>query len=163
VQSRFISGMRCAQHLGMAARHFTELVAWQLADELRGEIIAFTVRSPCCKDFKYCTQIKAAADSVCFNTSEGFGRYRPKEFERFLGYAKGSLEEVQDALISARRKRYLSDAEFHRTWALSKRAVGANAKLQTYLRTDGRHGPPSNSFPRARIEKQEPGTWNLDL
>jgi four helix bundle protein len=123
------------------ARHFTELIAWQLADELRREVIAFTSRPPCSRDFKFCAQVRAAADSVCFNTAEGFGRFRPKEFERFLGFAKGSLEEIQDALVSAKRKGYITDPEFHRMWRLTKRAIPANARLQTYLRTKGRFGP----------------------
>ena len=128
----------------MIAQHFTELIAWQLADELRREVIAFTSKPPCSKEFKFCAQIRAAADSVCFNTAEGFGRFRPKEFERFLGFAKGSLEEVQDGLVSAKRKGYLTDPEFQRIWRLTRRAIPANARLQTYLRTKGRFGPITN-------------------
>jgi four helix bundle protein len=125
----------------VVARHFIDLIAWQLADELRRQVIAFTSKTPCSRDFKFCSRIRDAADSSCFNTAEGFGRFRPKEFERFLGFAKGSLEEIQDALVSAKRKNYLQDSEFQLLWRLSMRAVIANAKLQAYLRTRGRFGP----------------------
>ncbi|HEY7291412.1 MAG TPA: four helix bundle protein [Vicinamibacterales bacterium] len=96
----------------MAVRHFTDLIAWQLIDELRRETIAFTAVAP-----------------VSSDVTEGFARFRPAEFVRFLQFSTGSLSEVQDLLIEAREKKYASDEQFERLWLLSKRASVANVRL----------------------------------
>jgi 23S rRNA-intervening sequence protein len=46
------------------------------------------------------TAIKSAnrSDPPKRNTSEGFGRYHPKEFARFLRIAAGSLQETKNHL-----------------------------------------------------------------
>jgi len=56
------------------------------------------------KDFRYRDQIRDAIASPCRNTSEGFDRFRPKEFARFLEFARGSLGEVKDCLIDGRAR-----------------------------------------------------------
>jgi four helix bundle protein len=137
----------------VSAKHFTELIAWQLANELREQVIALTSASRISRDFRFCDQFRGAADSACANTAEGFGRFRPAEFARFLGIAKGSLHETQDHLHSARKRGYLGDREFEALWRLSIRAITANSALQRYLRNSGRHGPQEPQEPE---EPQEP-------
>ena len=123
----------------VGARRYQELVAWQLADELRRGVVAFTDKPPACHHSKFCDQICDAADSACSNTAEGFGRYGPAEFHRFLVIARSSLLEVQDRLMSARHRRFIQEAEFTRLHGLADRAIGANVRLQQYLRrADGR-------------------------
>src|SRR5262245_53739003 len=69
---------------GMGAWRFQDLVAWQLAWKLQQEIFAFTAMSPTSRDVKYCNQIRDSSRSTCRNTAEGFGRFYPREFIRFL-------------------------------------------------------------------------------
>jgi four helix bundle protein len=133
----------------VVARHFTELIAWQLANELRESVVEITAMPGVSKDFTFCRQIRESADSACANIAEGFGRFRPAEFARFLGIAKGSLHETQDHLRSARKRGYVNADEFNALWRLSIRASTANSSLQRYLRTRGRKGPPA-------AEPQEP-------
>jgi four helix bundle protein len=125
----------------VVARHFTELIAWQLANELREEVIAFTSTSPACRDFRFCADIRGSVESACSNTAEGFGRFRPREFVRSLEIARGELLETQDHLHSARKRGYLNDSEFARLWRLAVRAITANTSLQDYLRGKGSSGP----------------------
>jgi four helix bundle protein len=113
---------------------FRDLVVWQLANELRQEIIAITETGPAGKDFKFRDQIRDAIASACRNTSEGFDRFRPAEFARHLEFARGSLGEVQDCLIDARDRRYITSDQFDRLWLLSKRSIGANTNLTLYLK-----------------------------
>jgi four helix bundle protein len=113
--------------------HFQDLITWQLADELRREVLAFTEIGPAARDFKFRAQIRDAAASVCRNTSEGFDRFRPSEFARFLEFARGSLGEIQDGLIDAHERQFISGELFDRLWLLSKRAIGANTNLMKYL------------------------------
>ena len=117
----------------MRVQRFYELVAWQLADELRCEVFAFTETGPAARDFEYRDQVRGAIGSACRNTSEGFDRFRPKEFARFLEFARGSLGETQDCLIEASERQFISRELFDRLWTLSKRAIGANTNLLKYL------------------------------
>ena len=88
-------------------RDFRDLVAWQLCDDLRSEVVAFTETGPASRDFKYRDQIRDASSSAPRNIAEGFGRYRPAEFARFLEYAVASLEETKDGLIDGHDRGYL--------------------------------------------------------
>ena len=58
----------------MGVDRFEDLIAWQLADQLKTEIFAFTSLPPASRDFKYCDQIRDSIRSVTRNTAEGFGR-----------------------------------------------------------------------------------------
>jgi len=113
---------------------FEDLICWQLADELRREILAFTAVGPVARDFKYRDQIRDAGASAPRNTAEGFGRFRPKEFARFLEIAHGSLSEILDALIDGRERGYIGPEQFERMWRLTKRGLAANTGLMMYLK-----------------------------
>jgi len=140
----------------MGVKDFRDLVAWQLADELRREVIAFTEREPTVRDFRFCSQIRDAISSACRNTSEGFGRFRPAENARFLEFAHASLCEVQDGLIEAKQKKFLDDELHDRLWVLSRRALGANTNYVKYLHSCARtgHKPWEHTKPRSK----NPGT-----
>jgi four helix bundle protein len=117
----------------MGAKDFTELAAWQLADELRTLVIAITERSPARRDFKFCDQMRDAARSATNNIAEGFGRFRHRDFAHVLRIAVASLHEVRDDLIHGHRCRYVTDDELARGTSLSKRAIGATSSLIRYL------------------------------
>jgi four helix bundle protein len=51
---------------------------------------------PAAKDFKFRDQIRDSPSSVTSNIAEGFGRYRPAEFGRFLNIARGPLTEIHN-------------------------------------------------------------------
>jgi four helix bundle protein len=86
----------------MAVRDCRDLVCWQLANELKLEVIAFTESGPASRDFKYRDQIRDSAAAAERDIAEGFGRFRPREFARFLEYARASLMETQSSLIDGR-------------------------------------------------------------
>jgi four helix bundle protein len=89
------------------ARHFTELIIWQLADELREHVFELTKKRPFATDFKLRSQLDDASDSVCRNIAEGFGCKSDKEFAKFVRIGRRSLNEVQDCFRSALLKRYV--------------------------------------------------------
>ena len=72
--------------MGTGAKRYEELEAWQIADELRREVLALTEKGPASKDFKWRDQIRDAASSAVRNIPEGFGRFRPADFARFMEY-----------------------------------------------------------------------------
>jgi four helix bundle protein len=98
-------------------------------------VYALTETSQASRDGDFCKDIRRAARSAPHNTSEGFYRFVPREFARFLTYARGSLGEVRDQLLHALDEKYISNAEFAELARLADRAIGANTRLQNYLRS----------------------------
>jgi four helix bundle protein len=126
-------GMFRAAACGMTARHYQDLVCWQLANELKLAIYAFTARSQVTKDFKYCDQIRDSARSGPRTIAEGFGRYRPADFARYLEFARASLTETHNHLVDGRDLNYLPPGECDTLCRLCDRASGATMRLMQYL------------------------------
>ena len=66
--------------------------------ELSIEVWKFTETPPASRNFKYCDQIRDSSDSAHRNVAEGFGRYNPPEFLRFLDIVKASADETRALL-----------------------------------------------------------------
>jgi four helix bundle protein len=113
----------------VGVKEFRDLVAWQLAHELKCEVFAFTAAKPAVRDFRYRDDIRASSASAPANICEGFGRFGPREFARFLSIAKASLQETQNHLIDGQDRAYLDDRLFSRLWNLSRAAERATANL----------------------------------
>ena len=116
------------------ARHFRELVCWQLAYELKKELSHIAAFARGKGDFRFCEQLRDAARSAPRNIAEGFGRRTHAEFARFLDVARGSLDECQNHLQDALDEGYVEQSEYERLVTLAKRTSGAVAGLQRYLR-----------------------------
>ena len=114
------------------ARHFTELVIWQLADELRVLVFALTKRRPFAADFKLRSQVDDTVDSVCRNIAEGFG-CGDREFARFLRIARRSLNELQDQFRSATLKGYVTEGDLVEARRLIHRLYSGFASLLKHL------------------------------
>jgi four helix bundle protein len=120
------------------ADDFRELDCWQLAKELKFKIYAITRREHIKRDFKFVDQIRDAASSATRNIAEGFGRRTDPDFAHFLDIARASLYECQDLLEDGVDRGYIDKPECAPLVVLAKRAGGAVAALQRYLRgTDG--------------------------
>jgi four helix bundle protein len=115
-------------------RHFKDFVCWQLAYELKAAVWAITRRSPVARDRRFCEQFTDAAAGAPRTIAEGFARKSDPEFAHYLDYARGSLMECQNHLRDAADRRYISTDERDRLIVLAKRAGGAAAALQRYLR-----------------------------
>lgn len=118
----------------MGARHFTELIAWQLADDLRRFVFDHTSEGAIAQDWKFRAQLRGASDGVCRNIAEGFGRYGHRDFAWFMTIAKGSLDEAEDALVAAHRRRYVDDETFEAGLRKIKRTNKAVLGLLRCLR-----------------------------
>ena len=114
------------------ARHFRELIVWQLGDELRSEVFKLTKRRALHTDLKLRAQLDDAIASVCRNIAEGFG-CGDREFARFLRIARRSLNEVQDELHSALLKAHLTDADLVPARKLMRRLYPALSSLIRHL------------------------------
>ncbi len=86
-------------------------------------------------DLKFREQITDAAASAARNVAEGFGRYNPGEFARFLDVTRASALEVQACLQRARDAGYIQEPEFRGLYTLVNRGNQATARFQRYLRS----------------------------
>jgi four helix bundle protein len=88
---------------------FEDLDAWQLAMDLVCDIYPATKLFPKDETFGLASQMRRAAVSVPSNIAEGKGRTTDKDFSVFLGYARGSLNELQTQTLLAHRLGYIDD------------------------------------------------------
>jgi len=117
------------------ARDHREFIVWQLADEVRQQVIAITDSGAVSRDWNFRKQIRDACDSACANFAEGFARYKHKQFAQFIRIVRGSLREVIDQLDSAREKRYINAETARHLQRQCKRALSAAAGLIRWLET----------------------------
>jgi len=119
---------------------FKQLLAWQKGDDLASEIFRITEELDSRHRWLGLQLIKAAA-SVTANISEGYGRSALADYLRFLEYAGGSLNEVENFLHFAKRNlivtpKHLQAAEQLR-WATSNLLFGLARSLRNKQRTNG--------------------------
>jgi len=120
----------------MGVRDFRELVCWRLSYELKCEVLAFIETGPASKDFKYRDQIKDSSSSAPSNIAEGFGRFRPGDFARFLEIARASLDETRNHLIDGRDRGYLADPLYSRLQNLTRAARKSTTNLMLAKKRD---------------------------
>jgi four helix bundle protein len=137
----------------MTAKTFEDLIAWQLANSLKRKVFAITATPPARLDRNFCDQIRDSARSATRNTAEGFARFAPREFARFLRIAAGSLQETRDHLIDGFDNKYIDEPTFTELTRLTLRAYRANVRLTQYL---SKAKPPPPTRHRKKREPQEP-------
>src|SRR5262245_22402545 len=116
------------------ARHYTELIVWQLAEEIRIQVFRLTEKPRFNADFKARGQADDATNSMTRNIAEGFGCDSHAEFARFLEISRRSLNELHDTLHGAELKRYVSASELTPIRQLSRRLYPAYSRFISYLR-----------------------------
>jgi four helix bundle protein len=124
-------------------RHCQDFKAWQLCAELNRKVFKLTSSGPSYRNFKYRDNIRDAADSAERNFPEGFGRFAPGDFARFLDHSRASLLEVMNELAVGLERGYFPAEDVDDATRLVKRALKALSGLQQYLRS-----------PRAKLNAQ---------
>jgi four helix bundle protein len=117
------------------AKDFTELIAWQRADELERFTHEIVKRKSIAWDRGFCTQTSDAASSAPRNIAEGFGRFAPVQNANFVRIAIGSEMETKNQIRKAWQRGVISDEEHQAGMLLCKRAIGAAVGNQRYLRS----------------------------
>jgi four helix bundle protein len=79
----------------MAAHSYSELRAWQSARLFKLAIYRLIAEKPLARDVRLCEQLRESARSAVSHVAEGYGRFYPADFARFLGMAKASIIEAQ--------------------------------------------------------------------
>jgi len=117
------------------ARDFTELIAWQRADDLERFVQEIIKRPALARDREYCAQTADAAASAPRNIAEGFGRFAPIQFANFLRIAIGSEVETKNQILKAWQRGAITDEEHWAGMLLCKRAIAAAVALRRYQLT----------------------------
>jgi four helix bundle protein len=128
----------------VGAKQLEDLVVWQLAVLLRDRVIAISDSVSFDCDRRLRDQVRTAAGSIAANVAEGYGRFRPREFARFLRYANGSVFEVRSHLSDAHARRFLDEKTLAEVMLLCRRTSIAITRLNRYLERCEREGPRSS-------------------
>jgi four helix bundle protein len=116
-------------------KDFNEIVAWQLAQQVKLRVYSFIERPHVRTRFAYCDDMARAARSGPSNIAEGFGRFGNKVFANHARIAKASLVEVLNHFIDARDQRLLTRDEFlleeHQVRKALKATVGLIRHLES--------------------------------
>jgi four helix bundle protein len=97
-------------------------------------VYAIIASPPAKRDLKFCDQLRDSARGGPRAIAEGFGRFRPTEFARYLEFARASLMETQSHIDDALDSGYVAEAEHDELISLANRAIGATTNLHRYLR-----------------------------
>jgi four helix bundle protein len=118
----------------MTCTTYRDLVVWQKAIDLCELIYRASAAFPQHELYGLTSQIRRGAVSVPSNIAEGAGRITNGEFLQAVGYARGSLLEIETQLIIANRLGYLSPTEmdtlFRATTEVGKLANGLLRSLK---------------------------------
>lgn len=88
-----------------------DLLVWQKSRLLCKEIYQVVKLFPSIERSNLVSQLIRAANSVCANIAEGFGRYNPQESIQFYRTARGSLMEVKSHLYVAYDQEYIEEKQ----------------------------------------------------
>lgn len=106
-----------------------DLHAWKMARELADRIAFIADRGAFRRDPALTDQIRRSSRSIPANIAEGFGRFGPADFARFLRIARGSALETQEYLHEAQLRAMLTPSEAEELETLCRRAIGSIVPL----------------------------------
>jgi four helix bundle protein len=90
---------------------YKDLIVWQKARTLAGDVYRITEIFPSKEIYGLTSQMRRAVISVASNIAEGQGRLTKGEFQQFLGHARGSLLELETQIAIAFDLGYLGRHE----------------------------------------------------
>jgi len=126
-------GTRRAREVVMAT--LKELVVWQLAEDLRAEVVRLSNAPAARRDFKFRDQLVPAAASIAANIAEGYGRSAHADFARFIAIAIGSLRETETWIRDGLNRGYWTADEVDPAIRLCKRLTVGLSRLRSYLQS----------------------------
>ena len=120
----------------MIARHYKDLIAWQLADQFKSQVFRLVRTSQRASDDRpYAQQLTDAASSVAHNVTEGFLRFGAGDFRKFLDYSLGSLGEAEGRLADGIQLGYFDAASCEAAFRFAKRCLVATVRLKRSQRS----------------------------
>jgi four helix bundle protein len=139
-------------------RSHKDLIAWQRAYELKLQVYDLIRVGTITRDLDLRDQLKESASAAPRLIAEGFGRYYPAEFSRYLRLANGELQETIESLDDGVDRRHFTKNQVLPLRRLALRSSKAATRLIAYLRTaEPPHDPrPQKQRRRRRQVPPEP-------
>jgi four helix bundle protein len=128
-------------------KRFEDIGAWQRARETNRRVYVITKTCPFAHDPSLRNQIRRSSASIMANIAEGFGRGGNREFNQFLGYARGSAAELKSHFYVALDAELIKETDFREIYALTSQAEAQISGLINYLATSEKRGPRLRSQP----------------
>jgi four helix bundle protein len=107
----------------MTAKTFRELRAWQTAYAFKLRIYELLESGPLSNDETLRKQLRESAASAPSQIAEGFGRFDPVDFGRFVKMGRASLVECQNHLQDAVDRGYITELVRREHDTLAKAAL----------------------------------------
>ena len=142
----------------MTAKSFDEVRAWKSAREFKLAVYRLCDTGPLAADYKLRDQLCSAAASAPSQIAEGFGRFNPLDFARFVGMAKASLVEAQNHLQDAVDRNHISEDVRQEHHALAQVALKEAIALIEYLQSE----KAQQNAKKAREKRQARRTTNQE-
>lgn len=119
---------------------YEDLDVYKLSVQLAVEIYSFTTDFPKSELFGLTSQIRRSAVSIPCNLAEGSARNRPKEFNHFVGIAKGSCAELLTLLDISDKIGYSKESSdlTSKLSTIARMLTGLSKSLKTKCDSTGR-------------------------
>jgi four helix bundle protein len=134
----------------MSAKKFRELRAWQAAYGFKVRVYELIEQGPIAHDERLSTQLREGAASAPSQISEGFGRFDPLDFARFVKMARASILECQNHLQDAVARRHITEHLREEHDKLAQEALSEIGGLLDYL-----HSPEAKRNAERIHQKRE--------
>jgi four helix bundle protein len=119
----------------MAVKRYQDLVVWQAADQVRLEVYRLTRDGPASRDFRFRDQLRSSASSIAANITEGFRRFGPRDFARFLDIAFASAGETEHWLDDGIARGHWTEHDLRVVRMQLRRLDAGLRSLMRYLRS----------------------------
>ena len=101
-------GEKAGEPLG-EVRGFESLLVWQKSMDMVCKVYQICNHGSLAKDWGLRDQLQRAAVSIPANIAEGYERRSRKEYQQFLGIAKGSAGELRCLVQIAKRLEFIDE------------------------------------------------------
>jgi four helix bundle protein len=121
--------------MGHGVRRFTQLRAWQACVAYKRAVYAICEVGPLATNLKKRTQLEESVAGPPGHIAEGFGRFSPADFARFVVMARSSLMESQNHLLDLVHRKYIEESTRQELDGLAQAALGEVTGLMEYLQS----------------------------
>lgn len=114
-------------------KRFEDMPIWQNARSFSKKIYEVSLGEKFSKEYRLCSQIRAASGSIMDNIAEGFERNGNGEFKQFLYIAKGSCGETRSQIYRVFDYGFISKEQFEELKSLSEELSKSMNNFIDYL------------------------------
>ncbi len=125
---------RCSLH-AMGVQRFTDLRAWHTCNVYKNAVYRLCREGSLSRDLRLRRQLEDAVAAATSNIAEGFGRFSPPDFARFVVIARASLIESQNHLRDAVDRQHITEEVRVEHDQLAEAALRETTGLIEYLQS----------------------------